>query len=606
MENKQPSSDMIEVYDGYGRKLQVKREVWRTQILPDSLRKNWNDPNQLYSIIFQSLRDGFFAEILDASRQLHRIDTDPLRGAITLGVVLLQLKNADEAEKVLLSAKTKHGEDGTLLTNLAKVYSAQGKDALSREILWHALEIDPNLDNGLLWYVAIARERGGASEERKAFEQITALPKSWRAHLWLARYALAEKDIVSAKSHYKKVFSAIQPLPADALMQISGDLGRAGYLKEIIEIVLPYFEISQHGIYAANNILKAYLDIGNPLEAKLLLEKLYAQDRPDWRETLKFWESEIAKVTVPSKTFEKDKIPSVTLLYIEKPIWAREDSGFQRLISEKSEDAIKVSFVCGSVEFRPLPNEDNVIRAQKASAAGQFSRGIPLFLAEQVHLQTKAVGICIVPWLEQAGFALFEKPWQLEKIPRDERNDCDYIVFLHISAVSEPWNAELKLFDYNEKKLMGSWELSLDPEKAALTIKKELADLFNKLRKAADLASQTNDLFLPPDEKQLASYISSLEQALAVVCATDLHNTDSFLYSERSIIDALFHLVASQPANVPARLLLMSTLLKESKRRPNIVQEYCKKIELLQKQIPLQGKIGEAVKKISADLVKIR
>ena len=48
-----------------------------------------------------------------------------------------------------------HGEDGTILTNLAKVFDKSNNKTLSEETLWHALEVDPSQDNGLGWYAAI-------------------------------------------------------------------------------------------------------------------------------------------------------------------------------------------------------------------------------------------------------------------------------------------------------------------------------------------------------------------------------------------------------------------------------------------------------------------
>ena len=134
------------------------------------------------------------------------------------------------------------------MTNLAKVYSGQGEQARAERALWRALEVDPNQDNGLLWYATIHRERGGPKAELDAFRRVAALPNSWRPQLWLARHALESKDVPAALSVYNEVLNRLKPVTADALMQISGDLGNGGLRKELIGICGPLFDAREHGL----------------------------------------------------------------------------------------------------------------------------------------------------------------------------------------------------------------------------------------------------------------------------------------------------------------------------------------------------------------------
>ena len=71
----------------------------------------------------------------------------------------------DDAERVFRDCLDQHGDDGTILTNLAKVYSRRHDDSAAETILRRALEIDPNQENGLGWYRAIQRERAGEAAE---------------------------------------------------------------------------------------------------------------------------------------------------------------------------------------------------------------------------------------------------------------------------------------------------------------------------------------------------------------------------------------------------------------------------------------------------------
>ena len=77
-----------------------------------------------------------------------------------------------------------------MLTNVAKVQERRGAKREARATLRRALELDPNQDNGLLWWASDAREAGGDSEYVAALEAIAVLPGAWRPQLWLAREKL--------------------------------------------------------------------------------------------------------------------------------------------------------------------------------------------------------------------------------------------------------------------------------------------------------------------------------------------------------------------------------------------------------------------------------
>lgn len=119
----------------------------------------------------------------------------------------MQLGRPAEAKTVLERAAAAQGEDGYLLLNLAKTHSALGETARRDEVLWRAIERDPNQSATVLWYAALEKERSGTDAEARTFERIAALPGSWLAQLWVARAALAAKDTDRALSLYRKVLA---------------------------------------------------------------------------------------------------------------------------------------------------------------------------------------------------------------------------------------------------------------------------------------------------------------------------------------------------------------------------------------------------------------
>ena len=254
---------MIRVFDEYGREMFISKQQWRENVLPESLKKVWNQPDELYSIILSALNDGFRPDVIDAAKHLYKIDPNRARGTCVWGIVLTEEDRVDEAREIFSDYIAKHGEDGIVLTNLAKAYAKQNEKTKAEEILWHALELDPNQDNGLGWCAAIHRERGREAAGHDALLRVSGLPGSWRAQLWLARAALKERQLDRALDFYRECLSKVgKPVPADALMQISGDLGNAGHLPELLDIAEPLFDPAFHGLKVGNNLIKAHFDLG--------------------------------------------------------------------------------------------------------------------------------------------------------------------------------------------------------------------------------------------------------------------------------------------------------------------------------------------------------
>jgi tetratricopeptide (TPR) repeat protein len=202
----------------------------------------------------------------------------------------------EDAERVFLSHVEQHGEDGAVLTNLAKIYSERGDAEKSNATLWRALEVDPNAENALTWYAALAHERAGKDGQLEAWRRVAAIPGSWRAELWLARTALESRDPKAALAYYRQSLSRVgDNVPADFLMQMTGDLGKHGLLAELIELSEPSFVPAVHGLQAGNNLIKANLDLGRIDRARSILNQLRMMQRPDWAESLSFWAAEIGK-----------------------------------------------------------------------------------------------------------------------------------------------------------------------------------------------------------------------------------------------------------------------------------------------------------------------
>lgn len=592
----------MQVWDNYGRVGEIPREEWRTKILPANFQQTWNAADKLAALINGALNDQFIADCLEPARQLHRIDPQPKRGATFLAIVLLQLKHFDEAEKILADALHREGEDGVLLTNLAKVHAGRGEHALAEKTLWHALELNPNLDNGFGWYVVMQRERGGEPAALDAMRRVAMLPGSWRAQLWLARAALQSRDLEQALTYYQEALGrAGQPVPAELLQQMSGDLGNTAHLPELLRLAGPLFIPHLHGLAVGNNLIKACVDLGQFDAARKILDQLYAQNRSDWKAHLSYWDTEIAKARLVIFEPGQKEAMHVTMLTVEGPVWLKPDSPAAELFPAHVGEGLSVAFLGCTAE---VATNSQRIEHQMADAPGRLSRALPLFLAEQVEFNTRAHVQTIVPWMasDPPGFVLSGVPWNEDaaaNYARQGERKSDYVVISHLWPNAEPWTVELRLVRTIDARCLGRLTAAWPAANPAAGLPELARQLLALLAAQAELAG-----FLPPAGYQVppaphfGAYLLRLEQLLAVRCAGLGGMANHFLSGEREIVDGNLQLCLEHPQNLGVRILLAQTLAGLKRVRPEILPEFKAKIALLQKEQPLPEPAQSVIERI--------
>jgi len=597
----------IKAFDSWGRTCEVPREEWRKNVLLPNLRKVWTNPDGLAAMIGDALNNGFISDCLEPARQLHEIDSIPKRGAVFLAVVLLQLQQLDEAEEVLTKAISKHGEDAVLLTNLAKVQGAKGDASLAAKTRWHALELDPNLDHALLWFASDLRERGGDVAAAEGLRKVAALPGSWRAQLWLAGLALREKKLEEALAlHRESLGHASRPVPGDLLQQMSGDLGNAGHLVPLLQMVEPHYQPELHGLLVGNNLIKANFDLGQLDAAEEIVKGLYALQRPDWKPQLNYWETEIAKARV-SLVEPKPQEMELTMLTVEGPVWLKPESLAAQLFPMKSAQAPAVVVLGGTAE---IASNSQKVEKQLSDIQGRLSRAIPLWLAEQLTFHSNAAVQTLVPWVisEAPGFVLSGKGWDDEMLATQGQQTepkNDYVVGVHINTTVTPWRVELRLVRTIDGQCLATHSGEFSLETPAPGIQALAKNLLALLHEHTDVQPATApELYQLPDAPYFASYLLRLEQLLTVRCASMDDVRADFLHGEREVVDGNLQLCLEFPHNTNLRILLAQTLLTLKRPRPEVPGEYREKIALLQTEKPLAEPAQGIVQKIFDEAVR--
>lgn len=599
--------NLVRVYDGYGREMFITKQVWRDSVLVGHIKKVWDDPNALYSTIVQALQDGFGADMIGPAERLASIDSDAERSAVVLSIVYREQKRLDDSEKVIRRHIGLHGESGVVLTNLAKVLSARGDKDEALRTLWRALQFDPNQENGLGWYVVIHREKDGAAAALEATRRVAALPGAWRARVWLARDALSQRDLPAALAFYEQALAlAPRPFPADLLQQISGDLGNNAHLPEILALVGPRYDPAVHGIAVGNNLIKTHVDLGQLDNARSLVDRLYAQKRPDWQKTLAFWDTEIAKARTGIMGTEMSTAPKIVTITIDGPIWLRSAQAAVLLSSPKATGAVVVACLCSSFTRADIASGEP--RLQLSDAPGRLSRALPLYLAEQVHLRTDAIGRVLQPWVQQGdgGFVLCGSAWSDEQAVSQARigpEAADYVAVLHLDGTNSPGKISLRLLRTIDGAILGNAGATFIPENPQAGFDATARDLIQLIATNAQVrASSGQDFYQVPEGPDFPQYMLRLEQALAVSIAAAEGPSSGFLSGERELVAGNLQLCLNCPRSPTTRLLLAQTMAYLDKVRPSIVLEFREKVALLQKEKPLQGPGQGVVKQILAEV----
>lgn len=594
--------DLIKVFDAYGREMFIPKETWRTKVLPGMIIQNWNYAEQLAGIVIQALNDGFFTDVLDAAKQLYVIDPVPARGACAYGIALMKNNLLDDAERVFRDQLAEHGEDGSVLTNLAKVYSARNDNQKAMEILWRGLEVDPNQHNGMGWYEVIHREKGGQEAGLEALRRVAAIPGSWRAQLWLARHALQTRRLDEALVLYKESLArAAKPVPADLLMQMSGDLGNAGHVPEILQLVEPHFDAQAHGLTVGNNLIKAHLDLGQLDAARRVLDQLYALNRMDWKKNLSYWDTEVSKARIATSAPVEQSALKMAMLTIEGPIWLEPSSPAAELFPAKPAEALSVAFLGGTAE---IATNSQRVEMQMADPPGRMSRALPLFFAEQVEFHSRARVQTLVPWLMNGGggFVLSGGTWKDEdaaNYSRQGQTKSDYVVISHLKAQAEPWTVELRVVRAIDGKCLGALSASLTATRPQDAIPGLTGQLLKLLADQAEVELQSApSLYQVPAAEHFPYYLLRLEQLLAARCAGMEGTQSGFLHGGRDIIDGNLHTCVADPQNVCTRILLARTLSAMKRAQPNVLPEFKERIALLQKEKPLDEPANSIVQRL--------
>ncbi|WP_440029888.1 tetratricopeptide repeat protein [Chromobacterium amazonense] len=566
-------NEIITVYDTFGRELKITRNEWRDKIFLPNLQQKWNEADEIYNLIISGLNDGFAADLLPATERLLEIDDTPERSYTIRGIVLMKNGLLDAAEDALRKGITKAGETGALLTNLAKVSAERGNQSRADEILWQAVQADPNLENGMLWWASIQRERGGEAGYLQALRRAAALPGSWRAKLWLARHHLERKEIEAAHALYAEVLAG-GLYDGSSLMMISGDLGNNDQIPLIFELIGPIYDEQKHDPLAGLNLLKACQELGKVDEGEALLTRMYALSLAPFKRHLdQFAQAfqEMRKQAAQAMPVDPDNL-KVTTLALSQPIWHYGLRNADWLFAQKPENAPKVGFFALS----KIMDGSERAESQREDDLGRFTRAIPLYLAEAAHYWSDYATNCyimivegggpVVSGGESDGHALFDI------VPPEMK----YFVTGEIGISGEgdaiQWQISLSLWDCSARAKQASESgkaIQANLGAMILTLEKRLLTRIGLKREQA-----LDTFYQHPNAQVMPVYLTELGQAFMLTLLANKHVPKSGLWGERAMLDWPLNMALHWPTVEVPKLMYFSGLGKALDYKSDVLPEY--------------------------------
>jgi len=370
---------LVSFVDAYGRSFQMPLEQWRRDILRPNLDAKWNDPEGLYSLIISALGDDLAPDVDQASARLMDIDPVVERGFVARAIVQLKLGRSKDAGATLRQAMAKVGETGVLLTNQAKVISAEGHQALAMSTLDRALELDPNQDNGLGWRVAELTETSGADAAQAYLRTLADCPDAWRPQLLLGQRAIKAGRREEGLAWFDQALTRA-PHGADVMLAVSGELGKQGMLNDLVRRVAPLYDERRDDIRVGYNLLQTYVELGDALTGRALLERLFALGQPAFAQHLQHYAKTFDEMTVQAPK-ALDHEPEIAIMQMKLPPWLLGMQDMEWAAPPRGQDRPRIVLL-------PLAATDEspegVARSGREDERGRLSRTLPLFLLEQL------------------------------------------------------------------------------------------------------------------------------------------------------------------------------------------------------------------------------
>lgn len=570
----------VELTDSFGRRVRMSRTEYRTKVLPDLLKSNANQPEQLVAVILQAVRDGLAADVLPAANRLTVVDKEVERSLSVLALVQRELREFDSAEATLKELRQKRPDSIAAMVGLGMVADSRGDAAKAEEWLWNAMQKDCNHPDAVHGWLQLRHRAVGDAGYEVELRKAVALPGAWRAPLWLARQAVQTGRHDEAIALFRDVLERAG-MQSDALVMAAVDLMQMKRHDLIEELLVPRFQPGRHHPHVGLALLHHYLAQENEVAGAALLHQMYLhyghmlgnELQPFTAQFDRLRLAKLPPLPQPAAT------PKVGLYRIERPLWfAGFDDPHWLLQHPKDLKTAK------SVMFFTLAADGpQTLPAGSEDEFGRLVRSVPLFLAEHVWLSSPHVATAVMSMAENGGWALMGRPWPEEQlasqIPEADR-DRTLLVTGVVRADGEQRRIDLWVYDCATKQRIGHAASEGKMAELGRMLLQLMAELW------PTLGGPTG--FKPPvgNEDYWTRYAEGLAQLSALVITQSGGMPRDRLYGERYITQWLQATALAEPRWQPGFWMLASALNVLAKLGSPVPKEHARMIAEIFRQSP--------------------
>jgi hypothetical protein len=382
-----------------------------------------------------------------------------------------------------------------------------------------------------------------------------------------AREKLKVRDLAGAMEIYEQVLSAAAER-SDVLVTISADLGTNGYVREIIELLAPRFDLEKHGAAAGVNLLQAYLATRDTDSAQHLLDLLFSLQRPELEARLIGFskalselfisEGEAAGSSSPNEAREEKKI---NLVSISKPIWSYGLEAQHASLLPRPEGKLRrVAFAQLSMPGVPDVME---LATKIEDDNGRLSRAFALWMAETFSYSAGYEAVAALGMMNQEHYALFPTEWTAENLRQlnetSSSKGLDYIVAGWMRIHNDDYELGVRIWEVKKFRELKSFSVRFAPS----TANEELLKIHTQLRTYMEwsaLPAGNGISYEPPADP--VAYLQALGASISLFLGGKALLPASHVRLETA---PFISAVRANPADVRANLALITGLqrLKE-------------------------------------------
>lgn len=528
--------EVIEIFDSTGSRLQIPFKEWRTKYLPENIEASWNNADALAKWVLGGLRDGLSSDVDKASKHLMEIDDNAERAVCFRANVLMDLKKYKEMEGAIINYLSNHPKTGVVLSNLAKAQNFLKKEKEFLITLEEALKLDPNQENGLLWWASLysESERKGLdiSDDSAYLMGITEAEKrfgGWQVKQYLGSF-FANKRKKEVAIHWFEKALQEKGWRHELLTAITGDLGQNGFIEDALKIVEPLYQPDRDNFFTGVNLLQSYLELNKIDKGQELLDKMFAIRDVGMEEKLLWYQSKFNDIRGKKKVVpEEEAYDGIGFSSIDSPLWAigtgGKKTGFEIEKTGKKIALIQFYQKLGEVKEASVTNEDD---------SGRFSRAILLYLLETMYYGSDSCSSFIFPTAKNGNYVLLSGDLSIDEFANLAK-DGNYDGVLTGQFSSTKNELTLLYFDSaqnsSESKVI-EFDFSC-PEKHVSKIEKFLFDISGV--KIDSTFNITNKGFKKIQDETLKGYLTGLSQRLTIALAGS-NKSDQTMYGERNMI----------------------------------------------------------------------